>query len=90
MTAKKKLAALERSITLAEMGTGSKIIHCPYCNADLDFNLPLVHDETWRPPTCCADFALSAIAIMQRRDQQTLIDIADRIRENTGGRPVFN
>lgn len=104
MTADEKLKALAAGIAAAELGS-TKVIHCPYCNADLDFSEPsggLVKDsghgpefmdsngEIWRPPTCCADFGLAAIAILQRKEVFELKDIADRVHANVGGTAVFN
>ncbi len=89
MTSKQKLGALQHSINQAEMGL-TKIVRCPYCETDLDFSPPGLLTEDWQPPTCCADFALSALAIMQRKAQAELKDIADRIQQNAGGLPVFN
>lgn len=101
MTAKQKLGALEHAINQAEMGL-TKIVHCPYCGTDLDFSPPamvkLASDEVlvddpanhWQPPTCCETFALAAIAILKRKEQTELKDLASRIRRNAGGSPVFN
>jgi hypothetical protein len=89
VTAKQKLGALQHSINQAEMGL-TKIVHCPYCQADLDFTPPSTLDDDWKPPTCCAEFALAVIAILQRKEQQELKDLADRIGENVGGTAVFN
>ena len=88
MTPKQKLGALKNAIDRAEMGF-TKIVHCPYCGTDLDFSPPTVQVD-WKPPTCCADFALAAIAILQRKEQSEFKDLADRIRKNAGGLPVFN
>lgn len=69
----------------------TKVIHCPYCETDLDFSPPgPLSEEGWIPPTCCADFALAVIAILQRKEQAEFKDLADRIRSNAGGLPVFN
>lgn len=89
MTPRQKLRALRRSIDDAELGK-TKIVHCPYCNTDLDFSPPGPFDENWSPPTCCADFALAAIAILERKEQNEAKDLAERIRANTGGSAVFN
>lgn len=90
MTANQKLGALRHAINRAEMGQ-TKIIHCPYCDTDLDFSPPSALDEAdWQPPKCCADFGLAVIAILQRKEMQEMKDLADRIRDTTGGLPVFN
>lgn len=89
MTADDKLRTLAAAIQAAELGI-SKAIHCPYCDTVLDFSPPSVLDEDWGPPTCCADFALAVIAILQRKEQNELKDLADRIGENVGGAAVFN
>ena len=90
MTAKQKLGALQHSINQAEMGL-TLIVHCPYCRTDLDFSPPSVlSSEDWQPPTCCADFALATIAILQRKEQNELKDIAERVQANVGGPAVFN
>lgn len=89
MTADEKLKALAAGIAAAELGS-TKVIHCPYCNADLDFTPPSALDPDWQPPTCCADFGLAAIAILQRKEVFELKDIADRVHANVGGTAVFN
>ncbi len=89
MTGKQKLGALAHAINQAEMGL-TKIVHCPYCETDLDFTPPSALDDNWQPPSCCADFALGAIAIMQRKEQAEMKDLADRIHANAGGLAVFN
>jgi hypothetical protein len=89
MTARQKLRSLVRSVNRAEMGL-TKIIHCPYCEMDLDFTPPSVLSEDWQPPTCCAEFALAIIAILQRVEQAEMKDLADRIKDNVGGPAVFN
>lgn len=90
MTSKQKLRALDRSINRALDGM-TKIIHCPYCDMDLDFTPPAITESAdWQPPTCCATFALAAIEIMKRREQRDMKDLASRIRDNVGGAAVFN
>lgn len=89
MTADQKLQALGAGIAAAELGS-TKVIHCPYCNTDLDFSPPSVLAEDWQPPTCCADFGLATIAILQRKEQHELKDLHDRIGNNVGGMAVFN
>jgi len=89
MTAKQKLGALQHSINQAEMGL-TKIVHCPYCETDLDFAPPSVLAEDWQPPTCCETFALAVIGILQRKELTEAKDLASRIRSNAGGLPVFN
>ena len=89
MTANQKLGALHHAINQAEMGL-TKIVHCPYCGTDLDFTPPSVLAEDWQPPTCCAEFALAAIAILQRKEMIEAKDLAERIQNNVGGQAVFN
>ena len=87
--ADRRLRALAASIASAELGS-TKIIRCPYCKTDLDFTQPSALADDWQPPTCCAEFALAAIAILQRKEQSELKDLADRIGRNVGGAAVFN
>ncbi len=104
MTSKQKFGALQHSINQAEMGL-SKIVHCPYCNTDLDFTEPdgglgekykegtvfaTKDGDTIVAPTCCESFALASIAILQRKELTEAKDLASRIRSNAGGLPVFN
>ncbi len=89
MTAKQKLGFLHDQINRAEMGL-TKIIHCPYCDTDLDFSPQNPADTGYHAPTCCADFALAVIAILQRHEQNDMRDLADRLHKKTGGLPVFN
>jgi len=89
LTARKKLRHLQRSIDRATSGL-TKIIYCPYCYSKLDFTPPGILNEDWQPPTCCAEFALAAIAILQRIEVNEAKDIAERIRKNSGGAAVFN
>lgn len=90
VTAKQKLGALQHSINLAEMGK-TKVVHCPYCQADLDFTPPSELDDSWQPPTCCPEFALACIAIIQRKEQTEARDMALRIARNVGGpSPILN
>ena len=89
MTAKQKLGALQHSINQAEMGL-TKIVHCPYCQSDLDFLSPSALDDDWQPPTCCETFALASIEILKRKELTEAKDLASRIRSNAGGLPVFN
>mgnify|MGYP001598577467 CR=1 FL=1 len=89
MTPDEKLDALTQQINAAEMGI-SKILKCPYCGELLDFSPPSVMDDQWGPPTCCAEFALAARAILERKEQQEMKDLADRIKANVGGPAVFN
>ncbi len=83
MTSKQKLGAIQHSLNQAEMGI-NKIVHCPYCNSDMDFG------GDAPPKVCCETFALAAIAITQRKELTEAKDLASRIRSNAGGLPVFN
>jgi hypothetical protein len=89
VTPRQKLRSLIRSVNRATSGL-TKIVHCPYCGQDLDFTPPSVLSEDWQPPTCCAEFALAMIAILQRVEQSEMKDLADRIKSNVGGPAVFN
>jgi len=89
LTARQKLRALQRSIEAAELGK-TKIVHCPYCQMDLDFSPPGPFNDNWQPPTCCADFALAVIAILQRKEMNETKDLAERIQSSVGGSAVFN
>ncbi len=90
MTGEEALANLTQQINAAEMGI-SKLIKCPYCGDLLDFTPPsALQSENFHMPTCCAEFALAAIAILQRKEQQEMKDLADRIHANAGGTAVFN
>ncbi len=89
MTAKQKLGNLQHQINQAEMGLTTLIV-CPYCKEQLDFSGPGALDTDWKPPSCCADFALATIAILQRKEQAEMKELADRIHSNAGGLAVFN
>lgn len=89
MTAQQKLGALQHAINRAEMGL-TKVVPCPYCGVELDFTPPSVLADDWQPPTCCAEFALAAIAIMQRKEMNEAKDLIDRIHDKVGGQAVFN
>ena len=89
MTAEQKLAALDNAIRRATMGL-TKFVLCPYCGVNLDFTPPSALEEHYHFPTCCPDFALGAIAILQRIEQQEMVDVANRIRDNALGGGVMN
>lgn len=89
MSPDEKLAYLQGQITAAEMGV-TKTITCPYCDTTLDFSPSVSQPDGSGAPTCCESFALAVIAILQRKEQSEMADLARRIQRNTGGVPVFN
>lgn len=82
-----KLQALYASINAAEMGL-TKIVHCPYCGVDNNFS-PQPEEDYEGPPLCCLTFFLASEAIMERKTQNNMKDLASRVRDTFGGVKVF-
>ncbi len=80
MTGDEALQNLTQQINAAEMGM-SKLIKCPYCGDLLDFTPPSILTESYRHPTCCAEFALAVIAILGRKEQDERREFAERVME---------